>query len=86
MGNASASGRYLAAQAVHAGAHDRCGREHDDLPRAGCGGAAVEKTLRCRVMFSKRHPRARSWAYFASTDLTRSVVETLRGYGDPLDL
>ena len=35
-----------------------------------------------RVMFSKRHPRARSWAYFASTDLTRSVVETLRGYGD----
>jgi len=31
-------------------------------------------------MFSKRHPRARSWAYFASTDLTRSVVETLRGY------
>jgi DDE superfamily endonuclease len=34
-----------------------------------------------RVMFSKRHPRARSWAYFASTDLARSVVETLRGYG-----
>jgi hypothetical protein len=34
-----------------------------------------------RVMFSKRHPRARSWAYFASTDLTRSVVATLRGYG-----
>jgi hypothetical protein len=33
------------------------------------------------VMFSKRHPRARSWAYFASTDLARSVVETLRGYG-----
>ena len=33
-----------------------------------------------RVMFSKRHPRARSWAYFASTDLARSVVETLRGY------
>jgi acyl-CoA reductase-like NAD-dependent aldehyde dehydrogenase len=32
-------------------------------------------------MFSKRHPRARSWAYFASTDLARSVVETLRGYG-----
>src|SRR5437763_6194038 len=31
--------------------------------------------------FSKRHPRARSWAYFASTDLARSVVETLRGYG-----
>jgi hypothetical protein len=34
-----------------------------------------------RVMFSKRHPRARSWAYFASTDLARSVSETLRGYG-----
>jgi len=34
-----------------------------------------------RVHFSKRHPRARSWAYFASTDLARSVVETLRGYG-----
>jgi hypothetical protein len=34
-----------------------------------------------RVMFSKRHPRARSWAYFLSTDLARSVVETLRGYG-----
>jgi DDE superfamily endonuclease len=34
-----------------------------------------------RVIFSKRHPRARSWAYFLSTDLARSVVETLRGYG-----
>src|SRR6516225_5784239 len=34
-----------------------------------------------RVLFSKRQPRARSWAYFASTDLARSVVETLRGYG-----
>jgi hypothetical protein len=34
-----------------------------------------------RVMFSKRHPRARSWAYFLSTDLARSVVQTLRGYG-----
>jgi DDE superfamily endonuclease len=34
-----------------------------------------------RVMVSKRHPRARSRAYFASTDLARSVVETLRGYG-----
>lgn len=34
-----------------------------------------------RVIFSKRHPRARSWAYFASTDLARSVVATLRGYG-----
>jgi hypothetical protein len=34
-----------------------------------------------RVMFSKRHPRARSWADFGSTDLARTVVETLRGYG-----
>jgi hypothetical protein len=34
-----------------------------------------------RVLFSKRHPRARAWAYFLSTDLARSVVETLRGYG-----
>jgi len=34
-----------------------------------------------RVMFSKRHPRARAWAYFLSTDLARSVIETLRGYG-----
>jgi len=34
-----------------------------------------------RVIFSKRHPRARSWAYFLSTDLARTVVETLRGYG-----
>ncbi len=34
-----------------------------------------------RVMFSKRHPRARSWAYFLSTDLARTVVKALRGYG-----
>ena len=34
-----------------------------------------------RVIFSKRHPQARTWAYFLSTDLARSVVETLRGYG-----
>jgi hypothetical protein len=34
-----------------------------------------------RVMFSKRHPQARSWAYFASTDLARTVEQTLRGYG-----
>jgi hypothetical protein len=34
-----------------------------------------------RVMFSKRHPRARSWAYFLSTDLARGVVQALRGYG-----
>jgi DDE superfamily endonuclease len=37
--------------------------------------------LDVRVMFSKRHPRARAWAYFLSTDLSRSVVQTLRGYG-----
>lgn len=34
-----------------------------------------------RVMFSKRHPRARSWAYFLSTDLACTVVKTLQGYG-----
>ncbi len=34
-----------------------------------------------RVMFSKRHPRARTWAYFLSTDLARTVVKALRGYG-----
>lgn len=34
-----------------------------------------------RVLFSKRHPRARTRAYFLSTDLARSVGETLRGYG-----
>jgi hypothetical protein len=34
-----------------------------------------------RVMFSKRHPRARSWAYFLSTDLACSVVKALQGYG-----
>ncbi len=34
-----------------------------------------------RVMFSKRHPRARSWAYFLSTDLARTVVQAMRGYG-----
>jgi hypothetical protein len=44
-------------------------------------GRLSKVPLDVRVMFSKRHPRARSWAYFASTDLARSVVETLRGYG-----
>src|SRR5437762_10390802 len=44
-------------------------------------GRLSELPFDVRVMFSKRHPRARSWAYFASTDLARSVVETLRGYG-----
>lgn len=34
-----------------------------------------------RVIFSKRHPQARTWAYFLSTDLARSVGQTLRGYG-----
>src|SRR6516165_5563842 len=44
-------------------------------------GRLSDLPFEIRVMFSKRHPRARSWAYFASTDLARSVVETLRGYG-----
>jgi DDE superfamily endonuclease len=44
-------------------------------------GRLSEIPFDVRVMFSKRHPRARSWAYFASTDLARSVVQTLRGYG-----
>jgi hypothetical protein len=44
-------------------------------------GRLSKVPLDVRVMFSKRHPRARSWAYFASTDLARSVVATLRGYG-----
>jgi DDE superfamily endonuclease len=44
-------------------------------------GRLSELPFEVRVMFSKRHPRARSWAYFASTDLARTVVETLRGYG-----
>src|SRR6266702_1548778 len=34
-----------------------------------------------RVIFSKRHPQARTWAYFLSTDLARTVAQTLRGYG-----
>jgi hypothetical protein len=34
-----------------------------------------------RVLFSKRHPQARAWAYFLSTDLARAVGQTLRGYG-----
>jgi len=44
-------------------------------------GRLSELPFDVRVMFSKRHPRARSRAYFASTDLARTVVETLRGYG-----
>src|SRR5437764_2840378 len=44
-------------------------------------GRLSELPFDVRVIFSKRHPRARSWAYFMSTDLARSVVETLRGYG-----
>ena len=44
-------------------------------------GRLSELPFDVRVMFSKRHPRARSWAYFASTDLARTVAETLRGYG-----
>ena len=34
-----------------------------------------------RVMFSKRHLRARSRSYFLSTDLACTVVKTLQGYG-----
>jgi hypothetical protein len=34
-----------------------------------------------RVYFSKRHPRAKSLAYFFGTDLTRTAQEALQGYG-----
>src|SRR3989442_63223 len=34
-----------------------------------------------RVLFSKRHPRGKSSAYFLSTDLTRSAHQALQGYG-----
>jgi len=34
-----------------------------------------------RVLFSKRHPRGKSSAYFMSTDLTRSAQQALQGYG-----
>src|SRR2546425_134888 len=34
-----------------------------------------------RVLFSKRHPRGKSSAYFLSTDLTRSAQQALQGYG-----
>ena len=44
-------------------------------------GRLSELPFDVRVMFSKRHPRARARAYFAGTDLARTVVETLRGYG-----
>jgi hypothetical protein len=44
-------------------------------------GRLSELPFDVRVLFSKRHPRARVRAYFASTDLARTVVETLRGYG-----
>ena len=44
-------------------------------------GRLAHVPFEVRVMFSKRHPRARVRAYFLSTDLARSVVETLRGYG-----
>lgn len=33
-----------------------------------------------RVFFSRRHPRAKSPAYFMSTDLTRSAEQALQGY------
>ena len=73
---------HLTAQAVHARARDRCGRAR--RPPTTCGmpwGGWRNVPFDVRVLFSKRHPRARSWAYFLSTDLARSVVETLRGYG-----
>jgi hypothetical protein len=44
-------------------------------------GRLSELPFEVRVMISKRHPRARARAYFASTDLARTVAETLRGYG-----
>jgi len=44
-------------------------------------GRLARLPFEVRVIFSKRHPRARSWAYFLSTDLARSVGQTLRGYG-----
>src|SRR5215510_1541546 len=34
-----------------------------------------------RVLFSKRHPRGKTSAYFLSTDLTRSAHQALQGYG-----
>ena len=36
---------HLTAQAVHARARDRCGREHDDVSRAGRRGTVVESSL-----------------------------------------
>src|SRR5208337_2013880 len=36
---------HLTAQAVHACARDRCGREHDDVSRAGRRGTVVESSL-----------------------------------------
>jgi DDE superfamily endonuclease len=47
----------------------------------GAVGRLSELPFDVRVLLSKRHPRARARAYFAGTDLARSVVETLRGYG-----
>ena len=38
-------GSHLTAQAVHARARDRCGREHDDVLRAGRRGTVVESSL-----------------------------------------
>jgi hypothetical protein len=44
-------------------------------------GRLSEVPYDVRVLFSKRPPRGKSSAYFLSTDLTRSVYQTLQGYG-----
>jgi hypothetical protein len=44
-------------------------------------GRLSEVPYDVRVLVSKRHPRGHSSAYFLSTDLTRSVYQTLQGYG-----
>jgi hypothetical protein len=44
-------------------------------------GRLVGLPFAVRVFFSKRHPGARASAYFLSTDLTRSAVQALQGYG-----
>jgi hypothetical protein len=67
--------RYTPVRVTAADGHTRTYYVRDAV------GRLSKLPFEVRVMFSKRHPRARSWAYFASTDLARSVVATLRGYG-----
>lgn len=43
-------------------------------------GRLVDIPFDVRVFFSKRHPRAKSPAYFMGTDLTRSAQRALQGY------